>query len=546
MVGRAVDENESGGSKGFSLFSAINGLFERARSSAEKESQRLFTSPMPQSRQAKERRRLDEHHDREATPAGTASEQSAVVGGGSPRSALPESLAMTKRRPRPARSHSSKAGLASRNRSTPSSRSPPFRGSSPEKPSAEAFSQPVVTDEEPQHDIVDVLTPTLNAVSKRKRSVRRSPSPMPETYTDSPKRARAGAEDRGSALFSSDSGAGIRTPDLTPLDTGEQLDNELSHEPVLQLRETSDSAFAMPPAALQRTSTVSTVVSDSTYMRRNELSVSTMRTSEYMAPRRVEAAAPHSTALGLPRHGGASANELEMPSPRVSSIVEPTPVVERARLEKVERELHRLKKIIASLLPNELNDDDLRSVYGDLDQYQPRRMSSDDIIMQLMKTRLGAAGQFSGGGSSELPPSPTSNSPTNYGLSAQSMPPPSAPPPPPMHPAAAAMLLAARESSSKANGRPRSVASLLRRDSGASDTASSILGDFPPVHSATVRRLRAELRPVSANSQQMTPKQMAPPPPPPHKDPGVMTQLLEEMKHHKLRSVRKPRDMSIH
>ncbi|KAJ2481769.1 hypothetical protein IWW47_005864, partial [Coemansia sp. RSA 2052] len=239
----------------------------------------------------------------------------------------------------------------------------------------------------------------------------------------------------------------------------------------------------------------------------------------------------------------------------------PAPVVERARLEKVERELHRLKKIIASLLPDELNDDDLRSVYGDMDQYQPRRMSSDDIIMQLMKTRLGAAAQFSARYNAmpsahesslpNLPPSPTSNSPTNYGLSARSMPPPPAPPPPPplMHPVAAA-LLAGRHTQYGDNpdtGRPRSVASLLRRDSVTSDTASSMLGEYPPVHSAIVRRLRADLRPVSANPLMTTlQRHPPPPPPPPHKDPGVMTQLLEEMKHHKLRSVRKPKDMAIH
>ncbi|KAJ2350752.1 hypothetical protein GGH92_002198, partial [Coemansia sp. RSA 2673] len=97
----------------------------------------------------------------------------------------------------------------------------------------------------------------------------------------------------------------------------------------------------------------------------------------------------------------------------------------------------------------------------------------------------------------------------------------------------------------EATGRPRSVASLLRRDSMTSDATSSMMGDYQPVHLATVRRLRADLRPLPPKSQ-ITSLQKKQTPPPPHKDPGVMTQLLEEMKHHKLRSVTKPKDMAIH
>ncbi|KAJ2059974.1 hypothetical protein GGI17_004086 [Coemansia sp. S146] len=339
---------------------------------------------------------------------------------------------------------------------------------------------------------------------------------------------------------------------------------ELARDSAAQSQEEDVSAFPVPPVALQRTSTVSTAVSDSAYRFRSDASMPNMRSSEYGAARRAEAAPYRASAV--PRLSNMPVEKLELPTRQVPTIAEPSPVVERGRLEKVERELHRLKKIIASLLPDELNDDDLRSVYGDLDQHQPRRLSSDDIIMQLMKTRLGAAAQFSSRYNSPqsmrdreallslppLPPSPTSNSPTNYGLSAGSMPPPSAPPPPMAPPpppmVSAAALMAGRSNlyhSQEASGRPRSVASLLRRDSTASDTASSMMGDYPPVHSATVRRLRADLRPLPPKSQ-MASLQKKQTPPPPHKDPGVMTQLLEEMKHHKLRSVTKPKDMAIH
>ncbi|KAJ1892786.1 hypothetical protein LPJ81_005491, partial [Coemansia sp. IMI 209127] len=62
--------------------------------------------------------------------------------------------------------------------------------------------------------------------------------------------------------------------------------------------------------------------------------------------------------------------------------------------------------------------------------------------------------------------------------------------------------------------------------------------EHPPRPSAaTVQRLRADLRPVSS------PKPSASKPTPPHKDPNVMSQMLHEMKTHKLRSVKKPKDM---
>ncbi|KAJ2178036.1 hypothetical protein GGH18_005934, partial [Coemansia sp. RSA 530] len=74
-------------------------------------------------------------------------------------------------------------------------------------------------------------------------------------------------------------------------------------------------------------------------------------------------------------------DEFDRPETGITASTQ-TPVkdAERQRLEKVERELHRLKKIIASLLPDELNDDDLRSVYGDLDR---PRLSTDDVIARM-------------------------------------------------------------------------------------------------------------------------------------------------------------------
>ncbi|KAJ2391058.1 hypothetical protein H4S02_001527, partial [Coemansia sp. RSA 2611] len=197
-------------------------------------------------------------------------------------------------------------------------------------------------------------------------------------------------------------------------------------------------------------------------------------------------------------------------------------VVERERLEKVERELHRLKKIIASLLPDELNDEDLRSVYGDLER--PRHVS-DDAIARLVKARFGQL------------PTPTSAPESSI---------PQAPPlPPPPLPQSARELSSAHKSAvtaaaAAARGRsllgPRvtriggSAAQPLRHGSADSSSAASA--------SATASKPREDLLRPAANKPKPKPT------PPPHKDPGVMSKLLEEMRHHKLRPVKKkPRDM---
>ncbi|KAJ2338850.1 hypothetical protein GGH92_006976, partial [Coemansia sp. RSA 2673] len=133
MVGRTIGEDGGSGGKGFSLFSAFNGLFERARSSAEKESQRLFTSPIPDSRVAKERR-LD-RPEGERT-ADSFSQEQYTTNSGSPRSTLD----MAKRRPRPVRTQSSRTGTPSRKRPTPNARSPPVHTNSTEETTVEPLS----------------------------------------------------------------------------------------------------------------------------------------------------------------------------------------------------------------------------------------------------------------------------------------------------------------------------------------------------------------------------------------------------------------------
>ncbi|KAJ2114135.1 hypothetical protein GGH17_006288, partial [Coemansia sp. RSA 788] len=87
-------------------------------------------------------------------------------------------------------------------------------------------------------------------------------------------------------------------------------------------------------------------------------------------------------------------DEFDRPETGITASTQ-TPVkdAERQRLEKVERELHRLKKIIASLLPDELNDDDLRSVYGDLDR---PRLSTDDVIARMLQQYEDALKQVDG------------------------------------------------------------------------------------------------------------------------------------------------------
>ncbi|KAJ2511190.1 hypothetical protein GGI11_005197, partial [Coemansia sp. RSA 2049] len=92
---------DSGGNRRFSLFSALNGLFERARSSAEKESQRLFTSPATPNRS----RTGSTQGPVPGDPAyGSPYKRPKRIGSNGTRPLLADSLARTKARPRPARS----------------------------------------------------------------------------------------------------------------------------------------------------------------------------------------------------------------------------------------------------------------------------------------------------------------------------------------------------------------------------------------------------------------------------------------------------------
>ncbi|KAJ1805874.1 hypothetical protein LPJ75_005190 [Coemansia sp. RSA 2598] len=255
-------------------------------------------------------------------------------------------------------------------------------------------------------------------------------------------------------------------------------------------------------------------------------------------------------------------------------------VVERTRLEKVERELHRLKKIIASLIPEELNDDDLRSVYGDLEQ---PRLNSEDIVARLMKTRLGPhisaytdrasmGGGFRIPNAIGLPPSPISASPTQTGdqqsrpvagTDATMMLPP---PPPPKLPPLAQGLGAAESARKSLSSADLPVSPLLSAESAFASYGGRGYGSRRlkagiaerPLSIASLRRKAPEDDESSTASadggvaKRQRPSPEAPakrsnqqPPPPPHKDPGVMSKLLQEMKHHKLRTVKKPKDMVV-
>ncbi|KAJ2495117.1 hypothetical protein GGI11_008545, partial [Coemansia sp. RSA 2049] len=234
----------------------------------------------------------------------------------------------------------------------------------------------------------------------------------------------------------------------------------------------------------------------------------------------------------------------------------------RTRLEKVERELRQLKRIIASLVPGELNDDDLRSVYGELDG---GRQSSEDVLSRLMRIRAGAAFPTAAasrrGDAADLlgysslmaskPPAslsppdalrPTIASSSSANTASRS----AVPAPPPLPP----LARDSRAPASSAAAAARAQLSLPPAPSfGGSSVRKRAPGGSPDMphnaagstvsrqHESPAQRLRADLlRPVAAAKPNN--------PPPPHKDPNVMSQMLQEMKTHKLRSVKKPKDMA--
>ncbi|KAJ2228619.1 hypothetical protein EV180_001899 [Coemansia sp. RSA 518] len=410
--------------RGFFLFSAINGLFERARSSAEKESQRLFTG--------------DESTEKKSQPLvsneapGHSTHGTNILAAADSRkrksAPLAESLSRIRNRPKPPRVDSQ----APRKRTV--SRSSPVRASS-------------------VMSVRTQLAATVDSLAIKDAALLESiGGPMPVPVVKRKRESRA-------------SHASPKKPRVSDVSSALRVSSTQS----------STTAVSAPVAD----STTYTAESDHT-------------------------------------------DEFDRPETGITASTQ-TPVkdAERQRLEKVERELHRLKKIIASLLPDELNDDDLRSVYGDLDR---PRLSTDDVIARMVKARF----------ATQLP-TPTSG-PSGDDL-------PVIPLPPPLPPINQKTLSTAHASAVAAiRGRPQaggrvhragSTSDHLHRWSGDSKSLSQTDKKSPrlPVPSAAQLR-HTVLRPVASKPDK-----------PPHKDPGVMSMLLEEMKHHKLRTVAKPKDM---
>ncbi|KAJ1856045.1 hypothetical protein LPJ73_002243 [Coemansia sp. RSA 2703] len=546
MAGDA--ENES---KGFSLFSALNGLFERARMSAERESQRLFSSPQPRPRK----------------PQTFSSARARRTTAQSPTRNERRAATMVPKYP---------AALARSRTATPRGR---------RAPSPALFERPAsVVSERTQ------LASTVNLMAIQEAASESNASADTEfdvgaPYTSDPMQLKR-------KLSSSSDEEGSQTRRQSGSGTPKRPRSEAAHSPLMPPQrprihiQTEDELRAAMPPPPQR-------LHPATLPSRALASPSTpalgMRTRAAGEPARAPAHPSSNSSAVHPAwrtqmRSNSVSNNSSMPVPSSAFAAlsaqqmhadRAPPVVERARLEKVERELHRLKKIIASLLPEELNDDDLRSVYGDLEQ---PRLTSEDIVARLMKTRLGPhINAYTGRAlgiemqNMPLPLSPISTSPAHPGSahsrmhahgSVTALPPvapppppvsvPAAPPPPPPLASSSSLNLPVsphipaeptfssyRRSMASGTERPHSMAALHHRH-GSDDSSSSVsVIERPRVLDSTVRRLREELRPVPTK-----PTQAPAPPPPPHKDPSVMSKLLAEMKNHKLRSVKKPKDMA--
>ncbi|KAJ1722984.1 hypothetical protein LPJ53_002650 [Coemansia erecta] len=562
MAGDA--ENES---KGFSLFSALNGLFERARMSAERESQRLFSSPQPKPRKPQTFSSARARRTMAQSP--TRHRQEDRGGAGSAGTSVPKYP----------------PALARARTATPRGR---------RAPSPALFERPAsVVSERTQ------LASTVNLMAIQEAASESNASADTEFEVGAPYMSDTTQLKR---KLSRSSDEGMQTRQQSGNGTPKRPRSEAAHSPSMppprprihiqtedELRAAMPPPSAPPPPPVQR---IHLATHPGRALASPSIPASEMRTraageSSRMPSNPVtsDSSAVHPAWRAQMRSNSLS-NNSSMPVPssafaalsaqQVHTDKAPS-VVERTRLEKVERELHRLKKIIASLIPEELNDDDLRSVYGDLDQ---PRLTSEDVVARLMKTRLGPhinayTGRALGiemQNNMPLPLSPISTSPVQAGGaqrrmhvdgSAAAHPPPAPPPPPVSAPAPVAPPPPPLASSSSLNlpvsphipaeptfssyrrskagtiERPHSMAALHHRR-GSDDSSSSVSAvERPRVLDSTVRRLREELRPVPAK-----PAQAPAPPPPPHKDPGVMSKLLAEMKHHKLRSVKKPKDMA--
>ncbi|KAJ2723170.1 hypothetical protein GGI07_002805 [Coemansia sp. Benny D115] len=343
-------------SKGFSLFSAINGLFERARMSAEKETQRLFTSPQPPPRK--------EHKFSSARPRRTRKP-------------------LSRDRKPPVFDH--KGELFKRSSSVVSEGTQLASGVNLMAiQEDDALSVGTGVDAEPLDMRYGVL-PGSPAHSKRKWSGHGEDTI--EHHEDSPKRTRLDAANSLSEI------PRHRQESPTPFNQIQQQQQQQPAETAASTEPLRRPEIMPPPPLAPQTKTLSQMMPPPrappahsaasmsstqlrTDMRRPLPPVlgQPMRRSQLRSN-----SVNYSSSIPQPPSTTVTASSIQNAQPRREPATPTGPaVVERARLEKVERELHRLKKIIASLLPEELNDDDLRSVYGDLDQ---PRLSSEDICL---------------------------------------------------------------------------------------------------------------------------------------------------------------------
>ncbi|KAJ2399018.1 hypothetical protein GGI23_002902 [Coemansia sp. RSA 2559] len=469
------DKTGEGGNRRFSLLSALNGLFERARSSAEKESQRLFTSPL----------------------ASTASTTASVGEPGDPsygsprkrsntRPLLADSVARTKMRPRPARTAPDTRALYARRPSEAEPR-PASVVSDRTKLATTVDLMSIVAPSERSDDVISTgVLSTPGSHMKRKHSVLHSTSSSPVSAVPSTAAVRS---------MRTDSSHGA----VSPKRARSAESTHTVDSPAL------DGALHMPPALVSG-------------------SGESTATAHSVTPQEIHNSQPPETRASL----GTKRKVVGFEDDKGPAVVE------RSRLEKVERELRQLKRIIASLVPGELNDDDLRSVYGELDI---GRQSSEDVLSRLMRIRAGAASSHADTMHSAMP------KPLRGAV------PPPPPPPLPSPPfsalardsKAAASAAAAARAQLSLPPPPHFSGATSRKKTPVSSPESAQPAEQPPRPSAaTVQRLRADLRPVSSPMPSAAKPTL---PPPPHKDPNVMSQMLQEMKTHKLRSVKKPKDM---
>ncbi|KAJ2548010.1 hypothetical protein EV175_004996 [Coemansia sp. RSA 1933] len=504
------DKGEENGNRRFSLFSALNGLFERARSSAEKEAHRLFTSPLPSNAGQQAANSVGQPGDaRYGSPVKRQR-------GNSTRPVLAESVARTKTRPRPARTASDVRAASAAAIQRPVQQAPPQRPAS------------VVSDRSRLANTVDLMTIAARRDSSdddRRSEVEPSVLSTPGSHL---KRKLSDVDAVEHSILSTP-GSRLKRKlsavnSVASSSSASKISSHVSSSPESGMASTAASTAL--DGALVHASALLSASGESTATVHSAAEVLTVGKQQ-------QAPAPETerrkAVVGFEDDARKAVVGLEDDKRKA--------VVERSRLEKVERELRQLKRIIASLVPGELNDDDLRSVYGELDI---GRQSSEDVLSRLMRIRAGAAPSRA-----DAPPLPQ-NFPSTISRPAQALaattPRAAVPPPPPPPLPSPPFSALARDSKAAASAAAAARAQLSLPPAPHKGTTpigspEAPTTEQPPRPStASVQRLRSDLRPISA------PKQPAPKPPP-HKDPNVMSQMLNEMKTHKLRPVKKPKDM---